>query len=258
MPARADSPKPADLIVKIFPIGRKIDLAFNLESLHPTVRSTIIHDCDYQTRNMILAQTNPRMLPNTDYRKMEVTTLVGKQDGGTIRVGVGCDIITYDSDYQLSTGHKEAAFVVGYVFPLKKTNIRGAYRIQPNSKYSIMGKLFYNNRSYLSGREFNIHDISATGIGLPVPKVISSRLNPLFHLEKGKQLECEILLEDTVQKTKTKIETCIKVVRNQNLTNRGRGFIGGKYLGLDLRDGENLFQFIHSAQTYEIRSKTKN
>ena len=258
MPAKTDSPTPIDPIGRIFPIGRKIDLAFNLESLHPMVRSTIIHDCDYQNRNMILAQTNPMMLPNLNYNKMELTTLVGSQEGGTLRVGISCDIVTFDSTYRLSTGNEEASFIVGYLLPLKKTNIRGAYRIRPNSKYNIMGKLFYNNRSFSSGLEFGIHDISATGIGIPVPKVISNRLNPLFHLEKGKQLECEILLEDTIRKIKTKIRTCIKIVRNQKLSSRVGGFIGGKYLGLDIKDGEYLFQFIHSAQTYEIRNMMKD
>ena len=253
MRARSQASNPTDPIGRIFPSGRKIDLAFNLGSLHPTVRSTIIHEYDYPNRSMILAQTTPSMLPNLDYHKMEVTTLASQKNGDIIRVGVACNILTFDSDYRLSGGREEAALVVGYVPPLKKTNIRGAYRIRPNSAFSIMGKLFYNHTSYISGREFDIRDISATGIGLPVPKVISRRLNPLFHLDKGKQLECEILLEDTVKKIKKKIQTCIKVVRNQNFKNRGRGFIGGKYLGLDPRDGEHLFQFIHSAQTYEIR-----
>jgi len=248
------TPKLVDPIEKVFPIGRKIDLAFNLESLHPTVRSTIIHECDYRTKSMILSQTNPKILPNLNYKKMEMTTLVGKQKGGTLRLGIGCDIINFESNYQLSAGQTEAAFIVRYALPLKKTNIRGAYRIQPNPKYDIKGKLIYNNTSVVADREFKIHDISATGIGIPAAKIVNNKRNPLFYLEKGNQVECEIILSDALKNKKIKIRACIKIVRIQNLSNRTRSFIGGKYMGIDPNDNENLFQFIHSAQTYEIRN----
>ena len=246
--------KPVDPIEKVFLIGRKIDLAFNLESLHPTVRSTMIQECDYRTKSIILSQTNPKMLPNIDYKKMEMTTLVGKQEGETLRVGIGCDIINFESDYQLSAGQNEASFIVRYAMPLKKTNIRGAYRIQPNPKHEVKGKLIYNNTSVVADREFKIHDISATGIGIPAAKIVNNKRNPLFYLEKGNQVECEIILLDALKNKKIKIRSCIKIVRIHNLSNKTRSFIGGKYMGIDLKDNENLFQFIHSAQTHEIRN----
>ena len=100
-----------DTIRNVFPIGRKIDLAFNLDSLRPTVRSTIIHECDYMNRIITLSQTNPKILSNLDYRKMEVTTLVGKQTANRIRVGINCEVIRYLNDYRLSDGnpHSETA-----------------------------------------------------------------------------------------------------------------------------------------------------
>lgn len=250
--------KTVDPVEKFFPTGRKIDLAFNLESLYPTVRSTIIHECDYHTKRMILSQTNPKLFPDRNYRKMEATTLVGPQESETMRIGIECDIINFESDYQLSAGQTEAAVVVRYDLPLKRTNIRGAYRIQPNPKYNIQGKLTYNDTSYVAGKGFKIHDISATGIGIPVVKTVNNRQNPLYHLEKGNQLECEIILSDALKNRDIKIQTSIKIVRNYSLSNRARNFIGGKYMGLNPNDSENLFQFIHSAQTYEIRNMPAN
>ena len=88
---------------------------------------------------------------------------------------------------------------------------------------------------------------------MPIPRKISNKFNPLYQLNKGKQLDFEVTLADTIHEKTTTVSTCIAVVRSTSYSSKGIGFLGGKYLELNPRDAELMFQFIHAAQTYEIR-----
>ena len=72
----------------------------------------------------------------------------------------------------------------------------------------------------------------------------------------GKKIE--LALEDLIKDQIITVETNIQVVRNSRYSNRMDGFIGGRYAGVRPGDEERLFQFIHDAQSYEIRTRLKN
>ena len=252
MPPKPGQPS-QDPISKVFPIGRKIDLAFNFESLRPLVRSTIINECDYELKNMVLSQSNPQILPSFKRKIAKLTTLIRKKDNELIRIGVECRIKNFIDDYLLSDGKKEKSVLVGYHLPLKESNIRGAYRIRPNPKYTIKGKITIGGQAYISGKAFNIKDVSGTGIGIPVPKITNNQSNPIYYLEKGNEVRIELILADRIREYSVSIATAMKVVRNNNYLSRIRAFIGARYLGINPGDEERLFQFIHEAQQYEIR-----
>ena len=248
---------PQDLVQRIFQIGKKIELAFDHDSKHPIVKSTIINECDYNNKSVIIAQATPRILPSFREKNTKMTTMVAGKNNEKMRVGLNCSIDRFLNDYQLSAGKTEPAVVVEYFLPISHSNIRGAYRIQPNTKYNVKGKIVINGRSLYSDQAFRIKDISGTGIGLPIIRTYN-KSNPLLNLVKGKEVVIELTLEDLIKDQIITVETTIQVVRNSRYSNRIDGFIGGRYAGVDPGDEERLFQFIHDAQSYEIRTRLKN
>ncbi len=248
---------PKDLVQRIFRIGKKIELAFDHDSKHPLVKSTIINECDYNNKSVIIAQAAPRILPSFREKNTKMTTMVAGKKNEKMRVGVNCSIDRFLNDYQLSAGKTEPAVVVKYFLPISHSNIRGAYRIQPNIKYNVKGKIVINRRSLYSGQAFRIKDISGTGIGLPIIRTYNKN-NPLLNLVKGKEVVIELTLEDLIKDQIITVETTIQVVRNSRYSNRIDGFIGGRYAGVGPGEEERLFQFIHDAQSYEIRTRLKN
>ena len=186
-----------------------------------------------------------------------MTTMVAGKKNEKMRVGVNCSIDRFLNDYQLSAGKTEPAVVVEYFLPISHSNIRGAYRIQPNTKYSVKGKIVINGRSLYSDQAFRIKDISGTGIGLPIIRTYN-KSNPLLNLVKGKEVIIDLTLEDLIKDQIITIATNIQVIRNSRYSNRIDGFIGGRYAGVRPGDEERLFQFIHDAQSYQIRTRLKN
>ena len=248
---------PKDLVRKIFRLGKNIELAFDHDAKHPIVRSTIINECDYHNKRIITAQATPMILPSFCEKTTKMTTMIISKRNEKVRVGMQCAINGFVDDYQLSAGKKEPAVVLDYFLPIRRSNIRGAYRIQPNQKYNIKGKIILNGRSLHSGKAFRIKDISGTGIGLPIIRT-ADKSNPLTNLRKGKEIDIALTLEDLVREKTIRIETNVEVIRNHRYSNRIDGFIGGKYNSVLPRDEERLYQFIHDAQSYEIRTRLRN
>ena len=253
----AETRGPQDLVQKIFRIGKNIELAFEHDSKYPLVRSTIINECDYDNKSVIIAQATPSILPSFREKNTKMTTIVAGKKNEKMRVGVNCSIDRFLNDYQLSAGKTEPAVVVEYFLPISHSNIRGAYRIQPNTKYNVKGKIVINGRSLYSDKAFRIKDISGTGIGLPIIRT-NIKSNPLMNLVKGKEVAIELTLEDLIKDQIITFVTNIQIVRNSRYSNRIDGFIGGRYVGVRQGDEERLFQFIHDAQSYEIRTRLKN
>ena len=253
----AETRGPQDLVQKIFRLGKKIELAFDHNSKHPLVRSTIINECDYDNKSVIIAQATPTILPSFREKNTKMTTMVAGKKNEKMRVGVNCSIDRFLNDYQLSAGKTEPAVVLEYFLPISHSNIRGAYRIQPNTKYNVKGKIVINGRFLYSDQAFRIKDISGTGIGLPIIRTYN-KSNPLLNLVKGKEVVIELTLKDLIKDQIITIETSIQVIRNNRYSNRIDGFIGGRYAGVRPGDEERLFQFIHDAQSHSIRTRLKN
>ena len=248
---------PIGLVQRIFRLGKKIELAFDHDSLHPFVRSTIINECDYEKKNLIIAQSTPRILPSFREKNTKMTTMVAAKKNEKMRVGVNCSIARFVNDYRLSSGNTEAAVFVEYFLPISQSNIRGAYRIQPNTKYNVKGKIIINGRTLYSGKAFRIKDISGTGIGLAIIRTFNKR-NPLLNLLKGKEVVLELTLKDLNKNEIISIETDLQVIRNNRYSSQLDGFIGGRYTRVRPGDEERLFQFIHDAQSYEIKTRLKS
>ena len=242
-------------IQDIFNEGKRIEVVFNIESMAPIVHPTEIFKCNYEKAILLLFQTRPKILPSFQYRSMDIATLLTLELNRKFRVGLPCRIVKFINNYQVSERVKEDFFLVEYSPPLRKINLRSTFRLRASYRYVVGGIFNIDNALYVSEKDFKVHDISVTGIGMIVPKQIGKKNNPLLNLDTGQEFEIQLRLKDAAsQDSEFKISTCVKIARKMMSYNVKSGFLGLKFLGLDPTGQEKLFQYIHDAQLYEIRS----
>ena len=203
---------------------------------------------------MIVAQTIPPIPASARFNRMHVTTLVKKGMSEVVRYGLKCDIIEVIDDYRLGDGKPVPAIVLKNYPPPRAVNIRRAYRLRPNPSFDVAGKLLYHREECISGRHFKVHDVSLTGIGLLIPKLVDGRRNPLMGMEPGAEIETEwIFKEPPPGGSITTVSNKIKVVRFRGNYSRKYGFAGFAFERMKKADEERLARFIHEAQLHEIR-----
>lgn len=244
----------ADPNIKYFSPGTGIDLVFNLDSQSPVSRSSIIFDCDYKKKIMVVAQSTPPILKSSQYKQLHVSTLVKKELAEVVRYGFSCSIEKIIGNYKLANRKTAPAIFLKYYTPSIEVNIRSAYRLHPSQSFDVMGKIIYNNEEFFSGRHFKIHNISITGAGLLIPKFIAGKVNPLNEIEPGKEAIIGLILkiadnEDDL----TTVTSRVRFMRANSNYNKKFGFSGVKFERLRIADEEELSKFIHEAQLHEIR-----
>ena len=79
-------------ISNIFKPGTAVDVVFDMDADIPVVRSSIIHDCNYEKSQIIISQPNPQILPSFTYDTMTVTTIVEKELNEKFRCGINATI----------------------------------------------------------------------------------------------------------------------------------------------------------------------
>jgi len=234
--------------------GMGVDLVFNLDSLSPTSKSSIVFDCDESRRQIIVAQPVHRIHKDNQFNQMHISSLVKKELSTKIRLGYSCKIIDIIREYSLSNHGKSEAIVLEYFPPAMEINIRAAFRFRPNSNFDVYGKLVINDEMYYSGRHFKFHDISITGIGILIPKKILKERNPLLDLKTNSHAKIGILLKTGGrEESASTIECDINVVRTNMEYNLVSGFAGCSMINLTHDSEETLNRFIHNAQLHEIR-----
>ncbi len=235
-----------------FTPGTGIDMVFNLDSLTPTIRSSIIFENDEQENRLIIAQPTPVILPSFRFGKLHITTLVKDDRGGKSRLGVPCRIVKFMDDYRMSRDNRVPSILVEFTPPVLETNIRAAFRLSPNPTFNIVGKFIWNGVSYISGTDFKLHDISITGIGLIVPSKVKNKRNPLRELKYGTVLKIGIaLLADG--ETPSTFTTRVTVARVNPNHGDQTSFVGLKFHNLEREVELLLGKFIHEAQLHGIR-----
>ena len=238
-------------IENVFMPQGDIDVVFNLDSSAPIVLPTSIYKCSYDSSRMLIYQTRPEVLSSFKFDTMDITALVEEELNRPIRVGLRCRIAEFMSNYQVPERTKENLILIEYSPPMQKTNLRARFRLQTSARYNVEGAICAADVTYASGTYFSIQDISATGIGLIVPKKAD---NPLLKVSIGDILGIEMKLIRTESKEPPqKISTSIEVVRKSLSYNELSGFIGARFDGLTPEDQESLFHHIHRAQIDEIR-----
>jgi len=237
----------------IFLPSAKVDMVFNMNSLAPYSRASIIHDIDLKSEEITIAQPLTPFSKNTRFKELHITTIIydGKRK---LRVGVECVQFRTIDKYQPSNKTTVSAVVLKYTLPVTETNIRSAYRLPLSKKYDIKGKIFYNKMEYSTSHNFSIRDISLTGLGLKIPKKKDNETNSLSSIKKNEEIEIELMLirmnKDTPTK-KLKLKT--KIVRIESDYSSTHSLMGVKILDLE-RNCENILnKFIHDAQVEELK-----
>jgi c-di-GMP-binding flagellar brake protein YcgR len=246
----------------IFIPGQNIDIVFNINSLSPVSRHSMIFDSDPGKKELIISQTKPFISHAFSYETMHITTLKSEPKNDKIRIGARCEIKEFIDDYRLNREQKEQAIRVTYSNKLHQVNIRSAFRIRPNKIYSIIAKLLYKNEEFLSGKHFKIFDISLSGIGLLVPNVADKNKNPLIKLETGDKAKIGLILKEPGEDEESepvlkKVFNKIKIVRINKKFNPRYILIGCEFADWERNQEEDLGKFIHQLQLYEIRNFQK-
>ncbi len=242
-------------ISDIFMPKGRIEVAFNIDGELPIALPTNIYQCNYESNRMLIYQTRPEILPSFKYDTMDLAALVEKELGRMLRVGLRCRIEKFLNSYKINEQVRENLVLVQYLQPMQKVNLRSTYRSRTSYRYNVEAVIHKEDTTYESGIWFTVQDISVTGIGLQVPKMIGKKENPLLNIPMKARLDIRITLETADLKEKPyQISTEIEITRKMMSYNVKSGFLGGRFTALAPGHQETLFQYIHATQLYEIRN----
>lgn len=243
-----------DSIERVFFQETRIEVAFNLESDLPIVLPTRIHKCNYDSNRMLIYQPRPEVLPSFKYETMDIATLIEKELSKVVRMGLRCRIGKFLNNYKLSETIRENFLLIDYFPPMRKINLRSTYRLRTSFRFSVEATLHADEISYLSGTQFTVQDMSVTGIGLMVPKVLDKKENPMLKIAVKEVLDVDLILNQAEsEKPPLRLSARIEIARKSMSLNAKSGFIGGRFIDLGASEQEMLFQFIHAGQLHEIR-----
>jgi len=237
----------------IFVPSAGVNIVFNMNSLAPYSRSSIIYDIDLKSKEIIIAQPLTPFSKNTRFKELHITTII--HDGNRkLRVGVECVQFRIIDKYKLANKTDVPAVVLKYELPVTETNIRSAYRLPLSTKYDIKGKIFYNKIVYSAPHDFSIRDISLAGLGIKIPKKIGLSTNPLSSIKKDEKIEIELVLIKIHQdKPVTKFIINTKIVRSKPDYSSTHSLMGVRILNLETISENILSKFIHDAQVDELK-----
>ena len=235
-----------------------VELVFNLNSISPYTRASIIYDTDYKNRRITIAQPQRPLTRNMEFDELHITT-VFKGAKGTSRAGLICKPERFIKNYKLAGENHVQAVELSYTPPAFETNIRSAYRLPIKKPYTIKGKILRRSVEFFTKRDFAFHDISLNGAGILIPKKVDSSANPLRDLERLEQIKIGLILlkedetENRPPEKKATIPAVAEVMRvNENFSDK-MIFAGLKFTKLSRENEDTLYSFIHEAQVDELR-----
>lgn len=240
-------------IEKIFMPSTGVDIVFNMNTITPHSRSSIIYDIDYKKKEVIIAQPLTPITSSTTYDELHLTTIL-QDKGRKLRAGVVCTELKIIKGYKLANNKSIPVICLKYKPPVKETNIRSAFRLPLSKQHVIKGKILLNQQEYLTPHDFSIRDISLSGIGLHVIKKKGNAPHPLSQLENGDQIMIGIILIDTSQTIPSAaIPMRAQVTRINTEFSQTHILIGFQITGLKQEHETILGQFIHKAQVDELK-----
>lgn len=240
-------------INKIFPPSIGVDVVFNMNSLAPYSRSSIIYDVDYDTQEIIIAQTLTPFTKNTEFKELHLTTIV-KDKQRAIRAGVAVTGFKIIDHFPLANKTTVPAVKIKYELPIIEINIRSAFRLPLSQRFIIKGKILLDGLEFYTSRDFSIRDISLTGIGLAIPKKRGDTDNQLLGLKLNQELMVGIILVNMNQdKPAGTLPLKTKVKRINIDYSPTYALVGLEIMPLK-RDKETILnKFIHEAQVDELK-----
>ncbi len=240
-------------VENIFQPSVGVDIVFDMDSLNPVSRSSIIYDTDPQNKTITIAQPIVPITGETQFDQLHLTTIThtGKR---RVRIGIPCRPVQFIKQYQLANGSRTQALVMEFLPPPTETNIRSAFRLPLSLRHTIKAKLLFNGEEFFTGRNFKIKDISFAGIGLVLPKEIKGAPNPLATITVGTLVPFGMILvdkEETDPIGKFPVKT--QVVRFNPYYSDTHCMAGLKILDITQEHETVLNRFIHNAQIAELK-----
>ncbi|MFH2058448.1 MAG: PilZ domain-containing protein [Pseudomonadota bacterium] len=238
---------------KTFPPSTGVDIVFNMNSLAPYSRSSIIFDVDFDNQEITIAQPLIPFSKNTRYKELHMTTIT-QNNTRKVRLGITCTHLKIINEYPLANGSIVPAVKIKYELPIIEINIRSAFRLPLSSKFMIKGKILLDDLEYYSPRDFSIHDISLTGMGLMIPKKRGDRNNPLTELTINQELLVGVtLINMDLDVPFGTLPIKSQVERINHDYSRTHTLVGLSILTLKPDSETILNKFIHDAQIDELK-----
>lgn len=240
-------------IDKIFLPSVGVDLVFDMDSLTPVSRSSIIFDTCYDDNTITIAQPIVPVTPDTRFDQLHLTTIVHTRQRRA-RVGLACRPAKFIDNYHLANKSVTKALVLTYKTPAIETNIRAAFRLPLSRHHNIKAKLLYNGVEYFTAKDFKIKDISFAGIGLVVPKKIGKKINPLTKISIGTPIPVGMILVDKNQKDPVgTFPVKTHAVRLSPNYSESHMLVGLRITTIMPESEDLLNRFIHNAQIDELK-----
>ncbi len=244
---------------KIFIPSVGVDLVFNLNSLTPYAKSSIIYDINYDDQTIIIAQPLKPITKNASFTEMHLTAVV-RGDKGKKRVGIKCEPIKIINDFKLIGNNTVSAIQLRYFPPITETaNIRSAYRLPLTSHFSISGKIIYQETEYITKKDFVFRDISFAGSGILCPKKVNLKINPITHITLHETIKMGMILQKEAKDDPSKMEPVAIIPAKAEITRLNIDFsethisIGMKFIDISSEKENDLNTFIHEAQVDELQ-----
>lgn len=239
-------------IDKVFAPSAGVDIVFNLNSLTPSSRASIIYDVDHGAKSIIVAQPLIQIRPDLAPKEFHITTLI-KEGGNSRRLGIKCKPTKFEKNYRLSNNKTVGAITLQYEPVMVETNIRSAYRLPLGKNHGITATIVYNGEAYCSSKDFSIRDISLSGISLIIPRTVDTGHNTLRKMERNEQATIELALIDMESdKPDIIIASPIKITRTNTNHTKTDMLAGAMFVKLKPQEEERLNRFIHNAQMEEL------
>lgn len=245
-------------IDKIFLPSVGVDLVFNINSLEPYSRSSIIYDVDFKNETIIIAQPHRAFSKKTGFKELHLTTIL-QEKNRKARFGVKCHSFTLINQYLLANKTSVQAVILKYKLPVEETNIRCAFRLPLSTKYTIKSKILYGNLEYFSPNDFSVRDISLNGMGIVIPKTNNKNFSPLSEIKVNTEITIGIILIDTDnEKPAGTIPIDAQVTRINSRYSESYILVGLKIIHLSNQNEALLTKFIHDAQVDELKRLSRN
>ena len=240
-------------IDKIFLPSVGVDLVFNINSLAPYSKSSIIYDVDFKKEIITIAQPLKAFSQKTTFSELHLTAIIHEKNRKA-RFGVKCNGFTLIDQYLLANKTNVRAVILKYQLPVQETNIRSAFRLPLSTKYIIKSKILYRDLEYRSPEYFSVRDVSLNGISIVIPKTNNKKSNPLCDVKFNEEIVFGMLLVDTDKgKPLGKIPIRTQVTRINPGYSETYILIGLKIISLSNQNEVLLNKFIHNAQVDELK-----
>jgi len=230
-----------------------VDLVFNMNSLAPYSRSSIIFDVDFGNESITIAQPRTALSQKTTFRELHLTTII-QEKNKKIRFGIECQGFNIIDQYLLANKTRVSAVLLKYRLPVEETNIRSAFRLPLSTKHIIKSKILYKNFEYDSLKDFSIRDVSFNGVGIIVPK-INNNSNPLVAIKVNEEINFQIILADTDEEDPIAIPIRALVVRVNPRYSERYILMGLQFINLSNQNEAIINKFIYDAQVHGLNSK---